>query len=493
MYPCYVNTCAAATGPTADWTGVVPSNGDSPVEVAITLPVASVNEVHRYDTVRPAEVAGAICGQVVDPAGTPVRDFRILLQWPHTYHQAGLHPSISIDYWTKGASFTSEDGSFVLGLSRMPAGQIVRVVAVAEGYSQEALDVVTVGAVNAIGPADALVLHLGPPRSLSVRVVEAGAGRRPILDAQVTVMDTHPRLGDEFRWNATPSRRPVTLSTDSQGWARFSGLVLTEGTVVAQKAGYARGHVEWRAGENELSVSMGPECVVKGQVFDDEGIPLESGYVLLTRLSNRTDIDANTEDEQYDGLIRPGDQGRFHIDQLPPGTYKLRAHWWESEPVPVDIGYTDEFTLEPGDMISLTYPEDSNMDNPGRWIAETSGDPADETIRSKLIGTWRGDVRFANGSVAHLVYCFREDGSAELMTFSDGRPQDRDPRGYFKVHQGSLKILQDCGVGTFSSVTFTDPDTLVLGTSDSSNLTLKRDRTTDEVVGATNSLAAPSY
>jgi hypothetical protein len=470
---------------------VVPPDSDAPVEVDFILRGEPQEEVRRYwQGAFQREPVGAIRGCVVGPDWQPVRNFRVALEFPRTNYDSST--CITALSSLTGAHFTSDDGTFILAgpSDVLPPGKVARVVAYADGYSKGVCERVTI---DALDSAPALTLQLGHPKTLSVRVTEDGAAGRPIEGARVSVFDRFPGLlGTSFKWNKVkyPSTRCGTTFTDVQGRARFPGLPVTEGSIVVQKEGYGRRRVEWRGGEGVLGAALHPECTIEGLVRDELGRPEERYNVWLHYCAQGVfDLD-NPEHEQFQTVVRrfetwfkPEDAGRFRFDQLPPGNYSLL----------VSCGYSDEFTLEPGETLTVTYPDDSVADNPDRWLAERVGDPKDEALRRKLIGSWYRDYISERGRRHRSIYSFSEDGRWERwgfaeeyrQVFADGTythsgAHSRYETGYFKVQEGCVKIVNDSTGGslTYTIVDFPDRDTLVLGSGTRTEPPLHR---TDEL------------
>ena len=491
-FPCYANLCAVYTGPEQQWEGVVPSTSEATGEAKIVLQGKPVDEACAYWRGHYPEPDGGICGRVVTTDGDPARDFRILVQWPHNYQDPEERPQISIDSWTRGFSFTAQDGEFVLGIPAMRPGHVVRVVAMAEGYGQGVCDMAPVHPLNRLPSTEALVLRLGATRELNVRVVEDISGAKPIEGAQVRILDVHPGVGDVFQWGSTQLWRSVALMTDRQGWARFANLEMTEGAVTADREGKGRARAEWRNNERKLLLVLSHACIVEGTVLDTvrsaNGRPVPSGFVKLDRLPEGVYDPHNKTSECFEVTIKPEHHGEFRIEELPPGYYRLTAHWWR-RPYQENVSYADEFTLEPGEVLTAVYPDDCAFNNPDRWLAEKSEDPGDEGIRESLIGTWYHDMVLSDGTIHRAVYHFADDGSSMCMKFYQGRSLALTMPGYFKVYNGSLKTVEQGRAPYDTDICFTDPGTLLLGWM-SSEPPLKRAASLEQAVREGEALLA---
>ena len=251
---------------------------------------------------------GAIRGLVLDPAGGPVRDFRIRLEIPRNLQpgeQAGGYYA-GFDWY--GASFTSADGSFVL--SEVPAGSWLRVHAIVPGFGQAVLDRVQAKPMDALPPTPDATFQLTAPHSLRVQVVTEFL-QKPVADAVVTLIDEHLALDQRLHWGYD-NLWGLRGWTDKEGLAAFLALAFAEATVAVECPGYARQRFGWRKGEKELRVTLAPEAVITGLVRKDSR-PLEDYQVRLTAASG----------DFYHASVEPKDRGEFTIGQLPAGDYKL--------------------------------------------------------------------------------------------------------------------------------------------------------------------------
>jgi hypothetical protein len=279
------------------------------------------------------EGAGAIRGKVVDPDGKPVRDFRIRLQMPRESKPGDQSGGFYAGYDWYGASFTSSDGSFVL--TGLGSGSWVRLSAMATGYGQAVNERVQAHPLDDLPPLKDLTMRLALPHSLRVRVMEE-KGQNPIKDALVTLIDEEPGLDRTFSWgyhNLSGTR----LRTDKDGWAVFPKLTFEEATVLAEHPGHARVRLGWRQKEKEFLVSLSAEAVVHGTVTVGNR-SLKDYWVRLT----------SANEDQYSAEADA--TGKFRIDQLPPGNYKLAIthenRQVAQQSLAVDSGETREIKVE---------------------------------------------------------------------------------------------------------------------------------------------------
>ena len=283
------------------------------------------------------EAGGAIRGRVVDPAGTAVRDFRILIQIPQERRpddKAGGHFA---GYSGIGISFSNDRGEFVV--SDLTAGNVCRVVAVAEGYSDGINDRVVIHPLNRLPSADELVIQLGAARSLSVRVIDDSEEAEPIRDARVAVLDAKRSLDGQFSWGYHDRywSRIKRGRTGADGLVRFPATSIPEGIVVVRAEGYARRRVPWRERESELVVALDPEGVVNGMARDDDGKPLAECVVSLNASSG----------DGYTYSVRREDKGQFRFNELPAGNYTLTINRDRQElyKESFDIWFGEVFTV----------------------------------------------------------------------------------------------------------------------------------------------------
>ncbi|HIJ75033.1 MAG TPA: carboxypeptidase regulatory-like domain-containing protein, partial [Candidatus Hydrogenedentes bacterium] len=500
--PCYVNICAQNLGETPYQWCLLDANSENLLEVGFVIGGEVPKEVRRIYPAPSRRPAGVIRGRVVDSSGRPVRDFQVRTTVSST---KALLPKDQIQWGGTSTYFTSEDGTFVIGgyNHHLRAGKITRVVVTADGYSQAALDTVTIEAFGAQTPGKEVLLRLSAARTLHVRVTEDAAPGKAVQGACVRVLDPNSiRFGQAFEWQDVKYSSERGAETDARGLACFNGLSLSRGTVAVQKDGYAAARVEWRSGESELRVALQPECRIEGLVLDGTGKPRD-GYSVFLRYSrdgvfSMFDTGCGTFQvrvKKNQTWFRPEDAGRFRFDQLPAGVYTLYVSWLDygngiDEPLRQRKSYNDEFTLAPGQVLKVAYPEDAIADNPERWLAESVQDLDDGRLRQRLLGTWvRESVLPKSGRREWAVYYFGEDGSSQRTAFVEGLSDAIRLSGWFKVEQGCVKIQGDDGkCMTYTSAAFPSDDTLVLGTGHSAQPTLHRAASLDEALRKGESL-----
>ena len=274
---------------------------------------------------------GAIRGRVVDPAGNPVRNFRVQVGMPR-----GLKPGDPVGgyfagYSGIGLSFTRDDGEFTI--TGLTAGNLHRLTAVAGEFGAGEVDRVESRPIGRLKSADALTIRLGPPHSLRVRVF--GPGGRPVEGARVTAIQSEAR--GRFQWGVDENTwdDSVTAPLDDRGWAEFPGLAFGKGTIIVRARGFSRTKLEWSKGEEEFEVLLQPESRLVGSVLDPEGKPARDARVLLSwGLRETMTVPVDEKD------------GRFRAEGLAPGKYTLSVQTGRTiaarppESVELEIGKT---------------------------------------------------------------------------------------------------------------------------------------------------------
>lgn len=285
------------------------------------------------------QAGGAIRGKVVDAAGKPVRDFRILLNIPREHARGESVGGYFAGYCGPGVSFTSPDGTFVV--SDLKAGTLLRVSAVAEGYGQAEQDRVEAAPITGLPLADELTLELGEPHRLRV-VVATDELHVPVDAACLTLIEASRGEARSFRWGADEVswNNRVGARTKPTGVAAFAAP-FGEGTLIVRADGYGRQRQHW-ATEDELTFELEPQAIVTGRATDPDGRPLAECTVRLN---------CSTGDSFW-FEVAPQDEGRYRFDELPAGDYTLTIERDRQQL------YKDAFTLEAGQTHEVV-PADS--------------------------------------------------------------------------------------------------------------------------------------
>jgi uncharacterized GH25 family protein len=279
---------------------------------------------------------GALKARVVDRDGKPLRDFRVLLDFPRNRQPGERTEGFFAGYSGIGMRFTSPDGSFVL--TGVGAGSVYRVRAMAEGHGEAVEDRVLAVPTNRLEKTEAVTLKAGAPRAFRVHTVD-GAGK-PIPGARVTLIDGRPQLDHDFSWgyDEVGWENQVRGRTGPDGWADFDNLSFSTATVVVRAPGSARQHAGWRQSERDLTLKLPAESVVAGMVRNAAGEPLR-GYVVLNGANGDRIVAKLTAD----------DNGRFRAAELPAGKWKLQVYGESGQ----TVIYEAEVTIATGEIKEL--------------------------------------------------------------------------------------------------------------------------------------------
>jgi hypothetical protein len=287
------------------------------------------------------QYGGAISGRVVDRDGKPVRNFRVLVNFPHERRPGDASGGYFAGYCGIGVRFTSADGSFVL--TGVGTGSVHRIMAVAEGHGEAVVDRVTALPVNRLKGVEPVVLQAGPPVRLRVRALTAD--RKPLAGARVTLVNGEPGLDTSFSWGYHDAswEDMVRGRTGADGWADFPALSFGSATVLVQAPGRARYRVGWRDGAKELTCELGREAVLAGEVRDGAGQPVKTFYVNLS-----------AGGDQVSATVEPVDKGRFRVGGLPAGKWQVLIRdidgrsTLHQEAVTLEAGQTKELKVKTG-------------------------------------------------------------------------------------------------------------------------------------------------
>jgi RNA polymerase sigma factor (sigma-70 family) len=253
---------------------------------------------------------GAISGRVVDREGKPIRNFRVLVNFPRP-QQPGDNPGgYFAGYCGIGVRFSSADGSFVL--TGVRAGSVHRITALAEGHGEATTDRVSSVPLNRLAKTKPVTLRAGPPVHLRVRALTNDL--LPIVGARVTLVNSDPARDRFFAWGYHDASWDdmVRGRTAAGGWADFPALMFSGATVLVQVPGFARHRSGWRDGQKELTIQLAPEAVLTGEVCDSAGKPLKAVYISLRSGS-----------DQISAKVGSDDKGRFRIAELPAGEWMI--------------------------------------------------------------------------------------------------------------------------------------------------------------------------
>ena len=254
---------------------------------------------------------GAISGRVVDREGKPIRNFRVLVNFPRQRQPGDQSGGYFAGYCGIGVRFTSADGSFVL--TGVGAGTVCRITALAEGHGEATVDRVTAVPLNRLATTKPVSLRAGAPVPLRVRALTNDF--LPIVGARVTLVNGDLSLDRSFAWGYHDAswENMVRGRTAAEGWADFPALMFSGATVLVQAPGFARHRSGWRDGQKELTIQLTPEAVLTGEVHDSEGKPLKEFYVNLS----------SSGGDQISAKVGSDDKGRFRVAELPAGEWMV--------------------------------------------------------------------------------------------------------------------------------------------------------------------------
>ena len=291
---------------------------------------------------------GAFRGRVLDSVGNPVKDFRVMIDFPRR-RQPGdsLSSGFDVEVRDIGVSYTDDDGRFAFGNEISP-NSIYRVTVAGEGYGDAVNDRVISTTIDQLELAEEYVFTMQQPHKISVRVwdaseVDGGSDSdRPVSGATVTLVNDDPRLDNVlFSWGSDEIGDP-NRKTNLEGFARFEQLSNGEGTVVVQAAGYARQRFGWRGGEPAFTVRLVPESSIAGNVRATGGTPMHGLYLSLESVD---------EQRNWDSLEQM-DDGKFKFSMLPGGWYTLSLRDERREL------FQQQFLLKPGEHLNLAVTVD---------------------------------------------------------------------------------------------------------------------------------------
>ncbi len=471
QWPCYASVCwAPDPGETMGSCRV--ADRARPQPLALTLPEGPIEETRICVDEPFPERRAVIRGRVLDPKGEPVRNFLIRLGL--TRPSSG-GDRVWIEYSIPGVAFASDDGSFALSdeHDRQP-GQEVRVVASAEGYRDAVLERVPFGEAATSRPVDEVVLRLGEPKALEVRVQADGAVLQPAQGARVTLVDPFwDVVAEGFKLDRVHDRgnRPRTVRADDAGCARFPDVPFADGLIMVEHEGFATTAEAWDGQASSVTVMLEHSGVVEGTVSARNGGALNPvtddfgnkyAMVILQGSLDGTFDQTDPNDVSREYCIRIDDGDSFYFEDLPPRHYDLCVSWNADDDSRSFQGYSDSFTLEPGQTLSRSYPRDELTRDPDRFLAwgEQFGDSSDAALREKLLGTWAWNYTLADGVKRHVVGHYGEDGSWWKSIFlserarsprSNGRYWPRIPAhtvtftGWFSVYGGGIDRLNSIG------------------------------------------------
>ena len=383
---------ASAEGYEPQYASHLTAINESPVNVSFQLPSKRpVKERHtEMISYLAAETQrnknGAFRGQVVDMNGLPVQDFRVTLDRSRNLAQGDLAvSSFGADMKWYGASFTSDDGRFVLG-DRIEADVVYRVVVKANGYSNVAIDNVLTCKLKDIDIAREYVFQLGEPKDLAIEVFSASDKDKndnslPIENARVTLIDGMIELDYlQFTWNSDEVSRPFRL-TDKNGQAEFDQIPDTEGTIVVQAPGYARQRFGWREGESQFKIELAPESRIIGNFINSSSIPTDELGLSLLNLDNGSGY----------WFSEGTEIGTIQIDQLTAGKYQFTVYTGR------DYLYSSELEVAIGERLSVDLQLEASGNSMSSHVLSSAKNPVRPGVVATIDGRDPTKLSFAEG------------------------------------------------------------------------------------------------
>ncbi|MBN2310976.1 MAG: hypothetical protein JXR94_18520, partial [Candidatus Hydrogenedentes bacterium] len=171
----------------------------------------------------------------------------------------------------------------------------------------------------------------------------------------------------------------------------------------------------WDGRTPSVTVALEASCVLEGEVLGEDGFGVPSGQGLITL---RGSLDGSFDVQEEGAVwrehnIHPEHDGKFRITGLPARQYEFHLTWYpqpgeswfmsntpDQDAVLVSQAssgagmpnasrpreYTDIFTLEPGQTLTVSYPRDDLGRNPERQAALEAASPADAELHRRLLG-----------------------------------------------------------------------------------------------------------
>jgi protocatechuate 3,4-dioxygenase beta subunit len=305
-----------------------------------------------YTLVLRKPVLGQICGTIVkDSDGKPVTDFNVRLDFSRNGgRSSGMSPGLV----EQGMSFQPADGKFAIKGLTLKEG--FRVVVTAPGCMQAAVDPVTVKPISENAYKD-LVIRLHPAGLFEGSITEAGTGG-PMEGVMVTAWDI-AGFGSNvsFDWTmSNTSLKSVSTRTDASGKFRFESMPFSSGAVVFDRQGFAKTVLRGVRFSKPLAAAMEKGATVTGTVVDRQG-KIPPGASLDIEI-----VEANLR--AYGSQIKMEPDGRFRMDDLPPGECLIMMH----EEGQSRATRYQSFELKPGQTYNVDWDKQGSVVVQGRVL-----------------------------------------------------------------------------------------------------------------------------
>lgn len=304
-------------------------------------------------------------GRVVERSnGLPVSEFRI-----------EVRQRVDRRGWEKVAltSFQDRDGEFMVPLEHEGAA---RVFVLAEGYALAKTNVEP----SAYGEeGNALLIELDRGYTVSGIVMDA-ATREPLEGAEIMA------VYDEVRYLAPidPDALRNSTKSDARGEFELQGIrsdKIRSGlddrvVIAASHPDFAQGYVKTKLPRKErIEIELHPGYRIFGRTLDDEGRPMEGVMV-----------SAASEDVYMPLMVISDAKGRYETTLIPPGTIRVLAHAYQSNPAQ---SFTEESrTVEIRDRdVELNFgPEPDHVTWAGTLYGYDGASIAGGKIEMRLLG-----------------------------------------------------------------------------------------------------------
>lgn len=343
----------------------------------------------RTFTLQPAV---ALRGLIVDAVtGEPIPAFRVGL-----FHASAQLGDVSVSSWSGEWSrlalrpLTSDEGIFETDAEFL-AGAVIGVQAIADGYGFQENTRVVIG---------------GDPTSFDVefRLVRVGkiegfvidAAGAPVAGARVRSFDKMHFVSTNEASYSEERRSAEVATTDSEGFFRLDEVKPGDRSVVAMHESWApgvEGPFEVASGETATcTIRMTHGCRIDGIVVDEEGRPMADVRVSANK-SDPRGLRVKNEG-------RTDAEGRFTLEDLPPGDYQIsrnnsRGHARLVDYVTLENDETRVLRLDPIDgtaTLIVNLPPGNGKRHVTIWQQGAHAIPFEERLLTRIYETTEDQI-----------------------------------------------------------------------------------------------------